>query len=122
VAGLPKISLSLTPPGGSPSSPGQIPEMTITPGETKAMKLTVDRRGNRGVLSFGKEDAGRNLPHGVYVDNIGLNGVLLLAGQTERDVFITCDDWVPETRRLFFLKSNQEGGQCSWPVWLKVEE
>lgn len=121
LASEPKILVSLSPPGEQPSPPGEIPELTIAPGETIEATLRVTRKGNDGVLSFGKEDAGRNLPHGVYVDNIGLNGVLLLAGQTERTVFITADDWVPQGQRLFFLKSDQEGGQCGWPLRLRVE-
>jgi len=126
LAGAPKILVSLSAKDvqAAPSDAyrrGAIPEVAIAPGETIETTLRVTRNGNNGVLSFGKEDAGRNLPHGVFVDNIGLNGVLLLQGQTERTVFITADSWVPETSRLFFLKSNQEGGQCSWPLRIVVE-
>jgi hypothetical protein len=121
LAGEPKILPTLSPVGESPAAPGKIPEVTIEPGQTLTLMLRVDRKGNDGVLSFGKEDAGRNLPHGVYVDNIGLNGVLLLAGQNEREVFITADDWVPGTSQLFFLKSDQEDGQCTWPLMLRIK-
>lgn len=121
LAGEPKILPTLSPVGESPVAPGKIPEVAVEPGQTLTLMLRVDRKANNGVLSFGKEDAGRNLPHGVYVDNIGLNGVLLLAGQTEREVFITADDWVPTTSHLFFLKSDQEDGQCTWPLLLRVK-
>ena len=126
LAGEPKILLSLSPKDAEPVNldayrSGQIPEVTIQSGETIETTLRITRKGNNGVLAFGKEDAGRNLPHGVFVDNIGLNGVLLLEGQTERGVFITADSWVPATSRLFFLRSDQEGGQCSWPLRVKVE-
>ena len=126
LAGEPKIMLSLSPKDAEPVNfdayrGGQIPEVTIQRGETIETTLRVTRNGNNGVLGFGKEDAGRNLAHGVFVDNIGLNGVLLLSGQSERGVFITADSWVPRTSRLFFLRSDQEGGQCSWPVRVTVE-
>ena len=126
LAGEPKLLLSLSPKDAEPVPldayrAGEIPEITIAPGETLETTLRVTRQGNNGVLAFGKEDAGRNLPHGLYVDNIGLNGVLLLAGQNQRTVFITADSWVQPTSRLFFLKSDQEGGQCSWPIRVKVE-
>ena len=35
--------------------------------------------------------------HGVIIDNIGLNGVLLPKGENERQIFITADAWVPES-------------------------
>ena len=59
------------------------------------------------------------MPHGVFVDNIGLNGLMLLSGQTEREFFITTADWVPETSRLFHLKSSVDG-ITSIPVMLHV--
>ena len=121
LADAPKILATLSPLGKEPEPPGEIPEIEIKRGETITATLRVTRNGYNDVLAFGGEDAGRNLPHGVYVDNIGLNGVLLLADQNERTVFITADDWVPSTSRLFFLKSNQEDGQCTWPVRLIVK-
>lgn len=120
LADPPKILPALITSGKDPSPPGEIPELVVSPGETVTATLRVQRGGFGGVLSFGKEDAGRNLPHGVYVDNIGLNGVLLLPGQNERTIFITADSWVGETSRLFFLQSDQEGNQCCWPVMLHV--
>ena len=59
---------------------------------------------------------------GVYVDNIGLNGVTLLKGDTERTFFITARKWVPEQTRLFHLRSAEEGNQTSMPVILHVRK
>jgi hypothetical protein len=56
----------------------------------------------------------------VIVDNIGLNGVLMPKGESERQIFITADDWVSETSRLCFALENQAGNQCSPPVMLHV--
>jgi WD40 repeat protein len=95
--------------------------LQIRPGQTIRAMLRVERLKHDGVLSFGKEESGRNLPHGVFVDNIGLNGLLLLAGQSDREFFITAAKWVQPMRRTFFLKSNIDG-ITSLPVTLEVVE
>ncbi len=97
----------------------QTPELTVWAGETVRAFLKVERSKHDGLVEFGKEDSGRNMPHGVFVDNIGLNGLMLLSGQNEREFFITTADWVPETSRLFHLKSNVDG-ITSLPVMLHV--
>ena len=94
--------------------------ITIRPGETIAAKVFVERNGYTGNVNLGKHDAGRNLPHGVYVDNIGLNGLLITSGKSEREFFITCDTWVPEISRIFHLKTGQEKGIASQPIRLTV--
>ena len=97
----------------------QTPELTVWAGETVRAFVKVERTNHDGLVELGKEDSGRNMPHGVFVDNIGLNGLMLLSGQTEREFFITTADWVPETNRLFHLKSNVDG-ITSLPVMLHV--
>ncbi|MCA9059223.1 MAG: hypothetical protein KDA85_12010, partial [Planctomycetaceae bacterium] len=101
---------------------GPIPELTVFAGETLRAWVRVDRKDFDGLVLFGKEDSGRNLPHGVIVDNIGLNGLMLLEGQSEREIFITAARWVPETSRTFFLKSNVGGAITSHPVVLHVRQ
>lgn len=96
-------------------------ELTIAPGDTITAKVVVERNGFKGRVSLGKEDAGRNLPHGVFVDNIGLNGLLIVEGKDERTFFITAAKWVPETTRLFHLKAQVEGNQTTLPVVLHVK-
>lgn len=98
----------------------QATELTIAPGETISAVVKVERNGFDGEIKFGGEKAGRNLPHGVYVDNIGLNGLMLLQGESERTFFITAAKWVPDTTRTFHLRSEAEGNQTSWPVVLHV--
>jgi hypothetical protein len=98
----------------------QTAELTVWAGETVRAVLKVDRLNHEGLVEFGKEDSGRNMPHGVFVDNIGLNGLMLLAGQNEREIFITAAKWVPETSRPFYLKSNVDGGITTLPVMLHV--
>ncbi len=96
-------------------------ELTIAPGQTITAKVVVERNGFNGRISLGKEDSGRNLPHGVYVDNIGLNGLLIVEGKNERTFFITAAKWVPETTRLFYLRAQVEGNQTTMPVVLHVK-
>ncbi|WP_278470117.1 c-type cytochrome domain-containing protein [Gimesia maris] len=96
-------------------------ELTIHPGETISARVLLLRNGHQGVVGFGREYAGRNLPHGVYVDNIGLNGLLLLDNQNERTFYLTAAKWVPETTRLFHLRADQDGNQTSIPVLLHVK-
>ena len=95
-------------------------EFIIAPGETISARVKVDRNGFTGRVELGSHDAGRNLPHGVYVDNIGLNGLLIVEGQTEREFFITADDWVPETTKRFHIRATAEKGIASNPLILHV--
>lgn len=95
-------------------------ELTIAPGQTISARLKIERRDFKARVGAGKHDAGRNLPHGVYVDNIGLNGLLIVEGQSEREFFITADKWAPETSRLFHIKLDPEKGLCAPPVMLHV--
>ena len=96
-------------------------EFTIAPGETISARVKVERNGFNGRIQLGSHDAGRNLPHGVYVDNIGLNGLLIVEGQTEREFFITADHWVPETTARFHIKASPEKGIASNPLIIHVK-
>jgi hypothetical protein len=95
-------------------------ELTIAPGETIQAKVLVERRNFDGRVGFGTADAGRNLPHGVYVDNIGLNGLMIVEGQNERTFFITAAKWVEASTRTFHLRTEEAGNPTSWPVILHV--
>ncbi|MEO8497659.1 MAG: WD40 repeat domain-containing protein, partial [Planctomycetota bacterium] len=95
-------------------------ELTVAPGETITARVRVERNGFEGSVAVGKADAGRNMPHGVYVDNIGLNGLLIVEGQNERTFFITASKMAAETTRMFYLRADAEGNQTSWPVILHI--
>ncbi len=95
-------------------------ELTIAPGETITARVRIERNGLETRVGFGNADAGRNMPHGVYVDNIGLNGLLIVEGQNERTFFITASKTATETTRMFHLRADAEGNQTSWPVILHV--
>ena len=126
LAAKPKVLVRMQPvgqPDGDVAADARTPwELVIAPGQTVAARVRVERNGFKGRISLGNDDAGRNLPHGVYVDNIGLNGLLIVEGKDERMFFITAAKWVPETTRLFHLMARVEGNQTSWPVLLKVRK
>lgn len=91
-------------------------EVTVAPGGEATAYLKVERNGFDGRIQFDIN----NLPHGVIVDNIGLSGVLIPEGQTERQIFIAARPWVPETSRPCFAIARAEGNQTSMPVMVNV--
>ena len=117
----PKLQVQVLPSRGI-LAPGKPLELTIAPGETISARVVIERNGLKGRVSFGSHDSGRNLPHGVYVDNIGLSGLLIVEGQTEREFFITADKWVPEMTRRFHLRTGSEKGLVSQPILLHVRK
>lgn len=113
--------MTLEPPSDSkPAGTGApVPlELTIAPGQTIPAWLRVQRNGHDDLITFTVE----NLPHGIIVDNIGLNGVLIPKGQNEREIFLTAAKWVPETDRLCYAVEGQAGRQTSRPVLLHVRK
>jgi hypothetical protein len=121
----PGYQLTIRPtPGGAkplPSTSGAL-EFEIDPGETIQLEVVADRQGFKEIIEFGKADSGRNLPHGVYVDNIGLNGLMLLPGQTVRTFFITASRWTPAQTRPFHLQASGKNGTATQPVILHVRK
>lgn len=93
LADAPKAILHLLMPDGSTSG------LQLNPGGRVQALLKVERaEGFNGEL---KCDV-HNLPHGVIVDNLGLNGVMIRQGENERMIFISAEDWVqPMTRPIF---------------------
>ncbi len=117
----PKMLVSIEPDGdnGKIGEDG-ILEFTLHPGETITARVVVDRLGFEPRIDFGKEDSGRNLPYGVYVDNIGLNGLMIPIGKSEQRFFLTASEIIEPTTRLFHLRSTSEGNEGSKPVRLRV--
>jgi hypothetical protein len=121
----PKFTLTLIPTNSNFVTIGTqvIPEIVISPGESVGAMIKVQRNGETNIISLDMD----NLPHGVIVDNVGLNGVQVRAGEDEREIFLTSFKWVPETDRLcqIVVKSarataGSQGLQTSFPVLLKV--
>jgi hypothetical protein len=131
VGAAPKLYLALEPvaPGDTlehlskptpiqEQDPAKPFEITIAPGEIVPAWIKVKRNGEAGDLRFDVE----NLPHGVIVDNLGLNGITLLANQNEGEIALKAARWVQEMDRLCFAVSRGAGGQTSLPVMLHVRK
>ena len=123
LADKPKITVEILPVADSDGGrqvPGEPVEFTIRPGQTIPAKVKVVRHDFTDRIEFGTEGAGRNLPHGAIIDNLGLNGLLIVEGQDEREFFITAAPKTAVGRRLFHLRAGPDGGQASVPAVLTV--
>jgi hypothetical protein len=85
---------------------------------TQSAWLKIKRNGHDDLVTFFVE----NLPHGVIVDDIGLNGVLIPKGENERKIFLSAAKWVPEQERWCYAIEQNAGKQTSPPVLLKVRK
>jgi len=93
-------------------------EITIAPGQSVPARLKIKRNGHDDLVTFSID----SLPHGVIVDNIGLNGVLVPKGQDSRQIFLTAAKWVPEVDRLCFAQAAQAEVPTSLPLLLHVRK
>lgn len=116
----PAMALKLVARDGSPDSP-PLDELKVLPGTTVSAMLVIERGELQGDLAFGGDDSGRNLPHGCFVDNIGLNGLLIPAGQSTREVFITASPVTTRGERMFHLRALVDGNPTTLPIRLIVE-
>lgn len=117
----PEVAIFVEPLSGASPTSGEF-EIVVAPGTTTSAKLRIERYENGGPISFGNDDSGRNLPHGVFIDNIGLNGLLIPEGQTEREFFITVAPWVEPQTRYFHLRSQSAGNPTSIPIRVRIEK
>lgn len=117
----PEVAIFVEPLSGSSPTSDEF-EIVVAPGTTTSAKLRIERYENGGPISFGNDDSGRNLPHGVIIDNIGLNGLLIPEGQTEREFFITVAPWVEPQIRYFHLRAQSAGNPTSVPVRVRIEK
>ena len=116
----PKLLVTMIPepmPAAAPAG-NQPFEITITPGQTTTARLKLDRNGHADLASFDIE----NLPHGIIVADLGLNGLLIRADENERVIFISCAAWVSEMDRLCYARAKEAGSPASKPVLLKVRK
>lgn len=97
-----------------------LPVIELQAGGTTTATIRITRVDHDGRVGFGKEDGAVNAPHGVYVDNSGLNGVLIVEGQDERQFFITAEPWVQPMERVIFVESDVAGNPTSNPVTLRI--
>jgi hypothetical protein len=104
-----------------PEMDGEVPTYEMRRGSTIELNVRVDRGEFKGQLPFGTQGAGRNLPFGAIVDDLGLNGLLILEDQTERSFFIKADAVTAEGERLFHLNTSAGEGVATPPVRLRIK-
>jgi hypothetical protein len=95
-------------------------EVVIRPGEEASLEALIDRQGEFG----GRVPIEvRNLPFGVRVQNVGLNGVLVTEQDDSRRFSLFCEPWVRPQTRLFYVIGVVEGGvnSAAAPLTLRVE-
>ena len=123
VGAPPKLTVAIVPATNSSvvAREGEPLLFTIRPGETITAKVRVERHDFKDRIEFGRDgQADRNLPHGVFIDNLGLNGLLIVEGENEREFFITAAPKARPGRRLFHLLATPDGGQASLPAMIEV--
>ncbi len=95
-------------------------KLQLTPGQIVEMRLKVDRSEPfKGRVPVDV----RNLPYGVRVLDIGLNGVLITEKETERTIRIFAEEWVEPQSRPFFAVGRAESAgtaDSAPPVVLEI--
>lgn len=76
------------------------PRVEIVPGQETRLTLQLERR--HGFQARVPMDL-RNLPHGVRILDIGLNGVLVTEEETSRSVTLYAEPWVKPQRRPVYV-------------------
>lgn len=81
-------------------------EVTIKPGGEARVTVNIERRnGFKGRVPLDV----RGLPHGVRVLDVGLNGILVVPGETRRTFVLYCEPWVKPTEHPIVVLSRVEG-------------
>ncbi len=106
--------------GNAPANERGPSVIEIQAGTTTTAQIHITRHGDVGRVSFGSEEAVVNAPHGVYVDNIGLNGVLITEHEDVRTVQLQAEPWVAPTERFVFVEASIDGAPTSRPILLRV--
>jgi hypothetical protein len=107
---------------GDVATTTSLTELAIRPGTSARLVVHIERRN--GLTGRVPLDV-RGLPHGVRVLNIGLNGILVLPDQTQREVVIYAEPWVEPMERPFVVlaKSERKSTDHAAPsVLLKVRK
>jgi len=90
--------------------------ITVKPGGRVSALLKIQRFDHNERVTFDLE----NLPFGVIVDDIGLNGILIPEGQSERRIFLLCAPWTRETERPAYARVREGPNPTSAPAQVRV--
>jgi WD40 repeat protein/mono/diheme cytochrome c family protein len=100
-------------------------EITLVPGQTVKAWIRAVRQGNDGLINLDVH----GLPHGVIVDDIGLNGVQIREKENERPIFFRAANWVQEQDKLIHAalssaRSEHDSAtlQTSFPMLMKIRK
>ncbi|HLK56075.1 MAG TPA: WD40 repeat domain-containing protein [Chthonomonadaceae bacterium] len=93
-----------------------ITEVTLHPGQETLVEARIERRNQFG----GRVPVDvRNLPFGVKVLDVGLNGVLITEKETSRKFVLYCEPWVqPQSRPIYVLALPENQGSAAAPPLL----
>ena len=105
LAPAPQVRVFLEPVDGAKT-------LAVAPGREIQALLRIERNGFQDRVTFDIE----NLPFGVIVSDIGLNGVLIPEKETERRIFLQCAPWVAPQQRLCHARAREVGNPTSAPA------
>ena len=127
----PKFIIVLEPDAGGkpvmrdPAAETKPLELTLAPGQTVKAWLRAIREDNKDLLSLDVH----GLPHGVIVDDIGLNGVQIRSGENERPIFFRAANWVKDQDKLIHAalssarnEHDSAALQTSCPILMKIRK
>ncbi len=127
----PKFIIVMEPDAGSKAVMRELKDETqpleiiLVPGQTVKAWIRAVRMGNDGILSLDVH----GLPHGVIVDDIGLNGVQIREKENERPIFFRAANWARDQDALIHAalssarnEHDSASLQTSFPVLLKIRK
>jgi hypothetical protein len=82
------------------------PEVTLQPGGETRITLNIERKN--GFTGRVPLDV-RGLPHGVRVLDVGLNGILIIPGETKRTFVLYAEPWVKPVDHPIVVFARREG-------------
>ncbi|MFN0078933.1 MAG: c-type cytochrome domain-containing protein [Prosthecobacter sp.] len=127
----PKFIIAMEPDNGGKAVMREIKdetkplEITLVPGQTVKAWIRAVRQGNDGLINLDVH----GLPHGVIVDDIGLNGVQIREKENERPIFFRAANWVKDQDTLIHAalssarnEHDSAGLQTCFPMLLKIRK
>jgi hypothetical protein len=100
-------------------------ELTLAPGQSVKAWLRAVRLNDKGIINLDVH----GLPHGVIIDDIGLNGVQIREGETERPIFFRAANWVKDQDKFCHgaissarNEHDSAGLQTSFPILMKIRK
>ena len=104
--GVPKLANT-----GDVVTTTQQSEVTLKPGGEVKVTVTIDRRDK----AIGRVPLDvQGLPHGVRVLDVGLNGILIIPGESTRTFVLYAEPWVKPMNHPFVVLARREGKNAEY--------